>query len=66
MRVIYLILISIILCTQASCSARSVAERTVVYQVVSSATVIEQDKFTVVRSYTGVVETAQAANIAFE
>jgi len=66
MRTISLFFLSIIFTTQIACSPSSVTERAVVYQPVSTDTVVAQSQYTLTRGFTGVVEPAQTANMAFE
>ncbi len=62
---IYLIFIVFIMILQSACSARVDAERQLVYQPVTALEVSSQQEFAVVRSFTGAVRPAQAANVAF-
>ncbi len=66
MRIISLILLGIFAHQLSGCSAPTEADRQVIYQPVSAYTVSQQDEFTLNRSFTGVVEAAQSAQIAFE
>lgn len=66
MRYAVLLLVSAFVVLQSGCSSRTSAEREVVYQPVTRAVVHQQPYFSVTRSFTGVVEPAQAANVAFE
>jgi RND family efflux transporter MFP subunit len=66
MRPIYLIFIVFILFFQVGCSAPVDAERQVIYQTVTAVTVKEQTDFAIDRSFTGVIQPAQAAQLAFE
>ena len=52
--------------SQAGCEVRGDEERAVVYQPVDAVTVSRSERFGVTRLFTGVVQPAQTADIAFE
>ena len=66
MRFFTLFAVSFLMLSQSACSSRTAAERDVVYQPVTKAVVHEQQNFSLTRAFTGVIEPAQAANVAFE
>jgi RND family efflux transporter MFP subunit len=66
MKLIYRLSLILILSIQVGCSDGSSVERAVIYQPVSVVRLQEQSEFSITRSYTGVVQPAQTANIAFE
>lgn len=66
MRFILLNLLVIFSLSQAGCSSRTEAERQVIYQPVASVAVSASESYSLKRRYTGVVEPAQVANVAFE
>lgn len=66
MRTIYRALVTVLVLTQTACFNDNTAERTVIYQPVTPYQVLEQPGFEILRSFTGVVQPAQSAEVGFE
>lgn len=66
MRTIYRAFATALVLIQTACFNDSTADRTVVYQPVTAYQVVEQPGFEILRSFTGVVQPAQSAEVGFE
>ena len=66
MRTIYRAFATALVLIQTACFNDTTADRTVVYQPVTAYQVVEQPGFEILRSFTGVVQPAQSAEVGFE